>query len=49
MKSSTLKALAIATANEAGNADGPDYKSGWGLLNAHKAALTILALSLIHI
>ncbi|SDE56369.1 T9SS-dependent choice-of-anchor J family protein [Riemerella columbipharyngis] len=41
MKSATLKGLAIATANEAGNAPGPDYASGWGLLNAYKAANTI--------
>lgn len=41
MKATTLKALAIGTANEAGEADGPDYKSGWGLLNAYKAALAI--------
>ncbi len=41
MKAATVKALAIATANEAGDADGPDYKSGWGLLNAYKAATAI--------
>ncbi|MFB9121318.1 S8 family serine peptidase [Bergeyella porcorum] len=41
MKAATLKALAIATANEAGDAPGPDYKSGWGLLNAYKAATAI--------
>ncbi len=41
MKAATLRALAIGTANEAGDAVGPDYKSGWGLLNAHKAAVTI--------
>lgn len=41
MKASTLKALAIHTANEAGDAPGPDYKHGWGLLNAFKAAQTI--------
>ncbi|WP_138431574.1 S8 family serine peptidase [Fodinibius saliphilus] len=35
--SSTMKALLIHTADEAGN-DGPDYKFGWGLLNAEKAA-----------
>ena len=38
MKSSTLKALAIHTASEAGLNDGPDYRFGWGLLNAEKAA-----------
>lgn len=41
MKAATVKALAIATANEAGNDPGPDYKSGWGLLNAYKAATAI--------
>ncbi|MFB9121317.1 S8 family serine peptidase [Bergeyella porcorum] len=41
MKAATLRALVIGTANEAGDAPGPDYKSGWGLLNAHKAAVTI--------
>ncbi|MDY3363077.1 S8 family serine peptidase [Riemerella anatipestifer] len=41
MKSATLKALAIATANEAGEAPGPDYASGWGLLNAFDAAKAI--------
>ena len=38
MKSATLKALAIHTANEAGEHPGPDYQFGWGLLNAFKAA-----------
>ncbi|WP_120488231.1 T9SS-dependent choice-of-anchor J family protein [Bergeyella cardium] len=38
MKSATLKALAIHTANEAGKHPGPDYQFGWGLLNAYKAA-----------
>ena len=38
MKAATLKALTIHTANESGDADGPDYKFGWGLLNAEKAA-----------
>lgn len=41
MKAATLKALAIATANEAGNAPGPDYRSGWGLLNTYNAAQAI--------
>ncbi len=35
MRSSTLKALAIHTALEAGPADGPDYQFGWGLLDAY--------------
>jgi hypothetical protein len=33
LRSSTLKALAIHTALEAGPAAGPDYQFGWGLLN----------------
>jgi len=37
MKSSTLKALLIHTADDLGAA-GPDYKFGWGLLNAKAAA-----------
>lgn len=41
MKSATVKALAIATANEAGENPGPDYKAGWGLLNALEAAQTV--------
>lgn len=41
MRSSTLRALAIHTANEAGAHEGPDYASGWGLLNAYKAATFI--------
>ena len=40
MRSATLKALAIGTADECGNVacDGPDYVYGWGLLNAEAAA-----------
>jgi hypothetical protein len=34
MKSATLKALVIHTADEAGSAIGPDYKFGWGILNS---------------
>lgn len=43
MRSATLKALTIHTAEEAGNAPGPDYQNGWGLLNAEKAAAVITA------
>ena len=40
MKASTLKALAIHTAKEAGSATGPDYSFGWGLIDvAHAAKL----------
>ena len=38
LKSATIKALAIHTANEAGLNPGPDYKFGWGLLNTSEAA-----------
>ncbi|MDX1903184.1 MAG: S8 family serine peptidase, partial [Thermonemataceae bacterium] len=37
MKSATLRALAIHTADEAGANPGPDYAFGWGLLNAETA------------
>jgi hypothetical protein len=36
--SSTLKAIVIHTADEAGVADGPDYQFGWGLANIKKAS-----------
>ncbi|OJJ22484.1 hypothetical protein BKI52_07325 [marine bacterium AO1-C] len=38
MKAATLKALAIHTADEAGDAPGPDYANGWGLMNTKTAA-----------
>ncbi|OIR06941.1 C5a peptidase precursor [mine drainage metagenome] len=41
MRSATLKALAIHTADEAGTAPGPDYIYGYGLLNTLKAANVI--------
>lgn len=41
MRSATLKALAIHTADECGPADGPDYMFGWGILNAKTAAEVI--------
>ncbi|MBV9988820.1 MAG: S8 family peptidase [Chitinophagaceae bacterium] len=43
LRSATLKGLAIHTADEAGDAVGPDYKFGWGLLNVEKAAAVITA------
>jgi Subtilase family/Secretion system C-terminal sorting domain len=43
LKSSTLKALAIHTAKEAGSNPGPDYSFGWGLLDAEAMAKIILA------
>ncbi len=39
--SSTMKAILLHTADEAGAADGPDYQNGWGLMNTAKAALAI--------
>lgn len=41
MKSATLKAVVIHTADEAGSYDGPDYMFGWGLMNTKNAALKI--------
>lgn len=37
---STLKTITIHTADEA-ETTGPDYKTGWGLINAEKAALLV--------
>lgn len=42
MRASTLKGVAIHTANEAGGSPGPDYRFGWGLLNTGKAAEVLL-------
>ncbi|MCY7355975.1 MAG: GEVED domain-containing protein, partial [Rudanella sp.] len=42
MRASTLKGLAIHTANEAGTSPGPDYRFGWGLLNTGRAAEVLL-------
>ena len=41
MRASTIKALIIHTADDLGNA-GPDYKFGWGLINAKTAADQII-------
>jgi hypothetical protein len=41
MRSATLKGLAIHTADECGGNPGPDYRFGWGLLNAQSAAQQI--------
>lgn len=43
MRSATLKALVIHTADEAGTSPGPDYVYGWGLINTAKAAGVITA------
>lgn len=40
MKAATLKGLALHTADDVGQL-GPDSKTGWGLLNAKRAAQTI--------
>jgi len=40
-RAATMKALVIHTANEAGTSPGPDYRFGWGLLNAVGAAQVI--------
>jgi hypothetical protein len=42
MRSATLKALLIHTADDLGN-PGPDYCYGWGLINAKEAAEHILS------
>ncbi len=41
MRSASLKGLINHTADEAGYEDGPDYRFGWGLINAEKAATII--------
>lgn len=46
MTSAMAKALLINSANEAGNSPGPDYGSGWGVVNALEAAQTIVNESL---
>ena len=42
MRASTLKGLVLHTADEAGTSPGPDYRFGWGLLNAERAGRAIL-------
>lgn len=41
LKSATVKALLLCTTDELGENDGPDFQSGWGLLNAERAAEVI--------
>lgn len=41
MRASTLKGVALHTTEEAGDATGPDYRFGWGLLNTERAARVI--------
>lgn len=49
MTASTLKALAIHTADEAGSTPGPDYRFGWGVLDVARAAGLIKATAGQHI
>ncbi len=37
IRSATMKALLIHSADQAGSSPGPDYSHGWGLMNAHTA------------
>lgn len=41
MRAATLKGLINHTADESGDNDGPDYRFGWGLVNAEAAAQII--------
>ncbi|WP_420573794.1 S8 family serine peptidase [Kordia sp.] len=41
MRAATLRALMIHTADEAGTDPGPDYRFGWGLINAEASAVII--------
>src|SRR5690606_15172066 len=41
MKAATVRGLVLNTADEAGDFPGPDYKYGWGLINAERAAQMI--------
>lgn len=41
MKAATVKSLLINTTDEVGAEEGPDFVSGWGLLNAKRAAEVI--------
>lgn len=43
MRSSTMKAVLMHTAREAGFNDGPDYEYGWGLVDVQEAANLITA------
>ena len=43
MRAATLRALMINSADEAGDDPGPDYRFGWGLINAEKAVQIIEA------
>ena len=43
LRASSIKALLLHTADEAGPAQGPDYQHGWGLLNTASAAKLMTA------
>ncbi|WP_254448752.1 S8 family serine peptidase [Spirosoma rhododendri] len=49
MRSSTLRGLALHTADEAGTTTGPDYRFGWGLLNMEKVGRVLLNTSSNHL
>ena len=49
MRAATLKGLAIHTADRSNPADGPDYRQGWGLLDAEAAARVLLNEELAHL
>lgn len=38
LRASTIKAIVLHTADEAGDAPGPDYRFGWGMMNTTSAA-----------
>lgn len=41
LRSATMKAVVLHTADEAGVGPGPDYSFGWGLMNTYRAAQVI--------
>ncbi|WP_338873553.1 S8 family peptidase [Spirosoma sp. SC4-14] len=49
MRSATLRGLAIHTASRTTPAAGPDYRQGWGLLNAEGAARVLLNTDRAHL
>ncbi|AQG81883.1 S8 family peptidase [Spirosoma montaniterrae] len=49
MRAATLRGLALHTAIRSDPANGPDYRQGWGLLNANAAARVILNTDKAHL
>ncbi|PRY40962.1 putative secreted protein (Por secretion system target) [Spirosoma oryzae] len=49
LRSSTLRGLALHTADEAGTNPGPDYQFGWGLLNMEKLGRVLLNTNNAHL